>query len=105
MTRCHFPAFVETHGGLYNLHDMVHVRAPSRLHFGLLSLSREEKWPNLQGEQAVPSRHFGGADLMIEEPGIDLSVQPAVSWSAHGPLAERALAYAHRFGQTLPPEV
>jgi beta-ribofuranosylaminobenzene 5'-phosphate synthase len=93
------------HGGLYNLHDMIRVRAASRLHFGLLSLSSEERWPNLLGERAVPSRSFGGAGIMIEQPGIEITVQPAGDWSVDGPLAERALTYARRFAQTLPVEL
>src|ERR1700730_4550769 len=80
---------------------MIRVRAPSRLHFGLLSLFSGERWPNMLGEPAVPARRFGGAGLMIEEPGIELTVQPAVDWSAHGALAERALRYARRFVQTM----
>jgi beta-RFAP synthase len=83
---------------------MIHLRAPSRLHFGLLSLSRAEPWPNLLGEPAVSPRQFGGAGLMIEEPGIQLTAQAAADWSAQGPLAERALEYARRFAQTLPSE-
>jgi beta-ribofuranosylaminobenzene 5'-phosphate synthase len=96
---------METADCLYNLHDMIHVRAPSRLHFGLLSLCSEEQWPNLLGEKVVPSRRFGGAGLMIEDPGIELTAQPAGDWSAQGALGERALGYARRFAQTLPPDI
>lgn len=64
---------------------MIRVRTPSRLHFGLLS-----------------PRTFGGVGLMVESPGIQLAALPAASWSAEGPLAERALAFAHRFVQSLP---
>jgi beta-ribofuranosylaminobenzene 5'-phosphate synthase len=83
---------------------MVRVRAPSRLHFGLLGLSCPAPWPNLLGEKVVPSRQFGGAGLMIENPGIELIAQPAADWSAQGALGERALAYARQFAQTLPPD-
>ena len=38
---------------------------------------------------------------MIREPGISISVQPAENWSAEGPLAERALAYARQFSMSL----
>src|SRR5712692_7630926 len=84
---------------------MVRVRAPSRLHFGLLGLSCPAPWPNLFGEKVVPSRQFGGAGLMIDSPGIELIVQPADVWSAQGALGERALAVARRFAQTLPPDM
>jgi beta-ribofuranosylaminobenzene 5'-phosphate synthase len=66
---------------------MIHVRAPSRLHFGLLSL------PDNEGPWA---RQFGGVGLMVEEPGISVSLQPAENWSVEGPLAERALDYARK---------
>lgn len=83
---------------------MIRVRAPSRLHFGLLVLSPGERWPNLLGERVVPSRRFGGVGLMIEDPGIELTAHPAADWSAQGALAERALEYARRLAQTLPPD-
>src|SRR5262249_34279802 len=71
---------------------MIHVRAPSRLHFGLLSLPADEgSW----------ARQFGGIGLMIEEPGVSVSLQPAESWSAEGFLAERALAYAKQIALAL----
>ncbi|HXG12188.1 MAG TPA: beta-ribofuranosylaminobenzene 5'-phosphate synthase family protein [Gemmataceae bacterium] len=84
---------------------MIRVRTPSRLHFGLLSLPglQVERWPNVSAEEVLPARRFGGVGLMVEEPGIVLTVSPAASWSAEGPLAERALAFARRFVQTLPP--
>lgn len=60
------------------------VRAPSRLHFGLLSWGPESP------------RQFGGVGLMVEEPGLEISAAPAKSWGADGPLAERALQFAGR---------
>ncbi len=77
---------------------MIRIRTPSRLHFGLLSLPSDEAagWPTHDASAALPRRHFGGAGLMIERPGIDLTVEPAASWSADGPGAERALAFAQR---------
>jgi beta-RFAP synthase len=62
---------------------MIRVVAPSRLHFGLLSVPVEGL-----------SRRFGGVGLMIDEPGVAVRVEPASAWSASGPCAERALAYA-----------
>ncbi|HLJ92511.1 MAG TPA: beta-ribofuranosylaminobenzene 5'-phosphate synthase family protein [Gemmataceae bacterium] len=87
------------------IYTMIRVQAPSRLHFGLLSLSSDTHWPNLLGEEAVPSRHFGGAGVMIEQPGIVLTAQPADDWAAEGVLAERALEDARRFAQTWPAHV
>jgi beta-ribofuranosylaminobenzene 5'-phosphate synthase len=82
---------------------MIRVRANSRLHFGLLSLPTEDgtAWPDLQGEPAIPTRQFGGVGLMVRDPGIQIALRPAATWSAEGPLAERALALARRFVLTL----
>lgn len=83
---------------------MIRVTAPARLHFGLLSLpgEGEDFWPDRHGEATLPVRHFGGAGLMIESPSLRLRVEPAADWSAEGPLADRALAFARRFAATLP---
>jgi len=70
------------------------IEAPSRLHFGLLAMPGECKWPNSEGQQTVPARHFGGAGLMIDKPGIALSVAPASAWAAQGPNSARALEAA-----------
>jgi beta-ribofuranosylaminobenzene 5'-phosphate synthase len=55
----------------------LHVRTPSRLHFGLLG------W----GPQVA--RQFGGVGLMIDSPGIELTAEPAPHWIAEGRLASR----------------
>jgi beta-RFAP synthase len=74
---------------------MIRVRASSRLHFGLLKVpSASDALPN--------ERFFGGAGLMIEDPGIDLTVAPAEEWSAVGQGAERALAFARQVAHALP---
>jgi beta-RFAP synthase len=39
---------------------------------------------------------------MVQAPGLELTAAPAASWSAEGPLAERALALAQQFARTLP---
>lgn len=70
---------------------MIRVRVPSRLHFGLLSLTDQP-----EAESAVPPRRFGGVGLMVEAPGLVLTAEPTDRWSAQGPLAERALAAAQR---------
>jgi beta-ribofuranosylaminobenzene 5'-phosphate synthase len=86
---------------------MIRVRAPSRLHFGLLGgalgPSEEDRfWPDRLGEPVLPARQFGSVGLMIEEPGVHLSLAPSAMWSARGPLAERALAFARRVATALP---
>jgi len=83
---------------------MIRVRAPSRLHFGLLSFGAEEDWPGRLNEGVPPARRFGGAGLMVQTPGLCLEARPASEWSAEGPLADRALAFARRFAQNLPPQ-
>lgn len=65
------------------------VRAPSRLHFGLLTVPTADTPPD--------ARHFGGIGLMVTDPGGVVRVTPADEWSASGPLAERALGFAKRF--------
>jgi beta-RFAP synthase len=70
---------------------MLRVRTPSRLHFGLLSLP---------GEAVLP-RHFGGVGLMVRRPGVQVRAAAAPSWSAEGPLADRALAFARRVAEAV----
>ncbi|HWG44731.1 MAG TPA: beta-ribofuranosylaminobenzene 5'-phosphate synthase family protein [Gemmataceae bacterium] len=79
---------------------MISVQAYSRLHLGVL---------RPEGEAAAPlertsARWFGGVGLMIERPGLRVRVRPASSWSATGPLAERALTFARRFAQNIQQE-
>jgi beta-ribofuranosylaminobenzene 5'-phosphate synthase len=82
---------------------MIRVRAPSRLHFGLLSFPVEASCPDPLDPVAVPARHFGGVGLMVQAPGMRITVRPASAWSAEGPLAGRALDYARRFAQAVLP--
>src|SRR5260370_28354737 len=73
----------------------VHVRAPGRLHFGLLALPHAvyaTHWPDVSGRLTIPRRTFGGVGLMIEQPGVELTVRRAAAWSARGPQADRVLA-------------
>jgi beta-RFAP synthase len=83
---------------------MTRVTAPSRLHFGLLSLPATgfERWPGLDGAPGWPVRQFGGVGLMVDRPGLAVRVEPASDWSAGGPLAERAVGFARRVVETLP---
>lgn len=62
----------------------LHLRTPSRLHFGLLSWGPGSP------------RQFGGVGLMIDAPGLELMAEPADVWRAEGPLAERVLDMAKR---------
>jgi beta-ribofuranosylaminobenzene 5'-phosphate synthase len=71
---------------------MLRVRTPSRLHFGLLSLPAE-------GAAAPSGRLFGGVGLMVRRPGVQVAAGAAASWSAEGPLAERALGFARRVAE------
>jgi beta-ribofuranosylaminobenzene 5'-phosphate synthase len=64
---------------------MIRVSAPSRLHFGLLRSSPDPV-----------TGHFGGCGLMIDEPRTIVTAEPSDTWSACGPDAERALAFAQR---------
>ena len=75
---------------------MIRVQTPSRLHFGLLGFESDGSLP--------AARRFGSVGLMVEEPGVLIEAAPASAWSAEGPLAERALAFARRFSQSVPAE-
>jgi beta-ribofuranosylaminobenzene 5'-phosphate synthase len=76
---------------------MVRIATPSRLHFGLFRLATAQDNLDLDSGHALTARHFGGVGLMIDKPGVALSVTPATTWSATGPLAGRALACAQAF--------
>ncbi len=82
---------------------MIRIRTGSRLHFGLFALPSEdaEPWLNQEGEPALPRRQFGGVGLMIDKPGIELTVEDASTSSAQGPLAERALRFAQTYCATI----
>jgi beta-RFAP synthase len=83
---------------------MIRVEAPSRLHFGLLSLPSLDGGSSPCDAENLSTRRFGGVGLMIQQPGVRLTVQPASDWHADGPLAQRALAFARQFAQACPPE-
>jgi len=79
--------------------DMITIRTNSRLHFGLLSLAPEgSSWGTRSAGAILPARSFGGVGLMVEQPGMELTLAAADSWSASctqaGCLAERALSLA-----------
>src|SRR5437870_2060198 len=85
-------------------HPMIRVTAASRLHFGLFALPARgvTHWPNAEGKPTIPARHFGGVGLMIDQPGLQVSIRPASAWSASGPSAQRALVFGQRFVAELP---
>jgi beta-RFAP synthase len=56
------------------------------------------------GQSSLATRRFGGAGLMVQAPGVQVRAEPAAAWSAEGPLADRALAFAQQFISTLPTE-
>ena len=67
--------------------------APSRLHLGMLSLGGD-------------GRQFGGAGVMIDQPGLRLRAVRDITLAASGPLAERAVRFARcwaRFHQLKEP--
>ena len=81
---------------------MIRVQAPSRLHFGLLSLSTEDRWPDREGQGTLLGRRFGGVGLMVQSPGVCLSAVPADRWEASGALADRVRKAALLLAETLP---
>jgi beta-RFAP synthase len=58
------------------------ISAPSRLHFGLLSFNNKE------------CPQFGGVGLMLERPGIDISVVPAGTFRCTGTHRDRVQEFA-----------
>jgi beta-RFAP synthase len=83
---------------------MTRVTAPSRLHFGLFHVPTTgfTHWSGPDGGPGLPVRAFGGAGLMIDRPGVVVTVRPAGAWQVEGPLASRAQAAALRFVTSLP---
>ncbi|HEY8506362.1 MAG TPA: hypothetical protein VIL46_17390 [Gemmataceae bacterium] len=75
---------------------MIRVAAASRLHFGLLGP------PGAGTPTGVPARHYGGAGLMVEAPGVRVRAGFADRWRAEGPLAGRALEFARKVAGSLP---
>ena len=68
------------------LADTIQVVAPSRLHFGMLSFGQPD------------TRQFGGVGVMIDRPGIRLTVSPSGRFEVRGPLEDRAAKFArHMF--------
>lgn len=74
---------------------VVTVRAPSRLHFGLLAPKPGGPW------------RYGGAGVMLDAPGLVLRAEPAESFSAAGWFSERVQRFATQwrtfYGREPPP--
>lgn len=65
--------------------ERVRVRAPARLHFGVLDL------------RGKLGRRFGGMGAAVPSPALQLEAERADDFSAAGPDAERALGFARRY--------
>ncbi len=68
-------------------HRRVVVTAPSRLHFGMFSFGRTD------------ARQFGGLGLMVDQPGLSVSVQASSALQITGPLAESAEKFARQVAE------
>lgn len=64
---------------------IIHVKAPSRLHFGLLSFADDRK--------------YGGCGVMVDEPGVTISFEPASEFNASGSHAQRVTEFASRWAE------
>lgn len=72
----------------------VEVRAPARLHLGMLSFG------------AAEMRSFGGVGVMVDRPAVHVRMWKTDGFEARGPLAERAVGFAQEAakGLGLPPQ-
>ncbi len=69
--------------------SVVHVLAPSRLHFGMFSFGNLRR------------RQFGGVGTMIEQPGLELHITPASEFQVEGPVCNRVHDFARRWAEWL----
>ena len=67
--------------------EVIRVTAPSRLHFGMFSFGQPDV------------RAFGGLGLMLNEPGLRLTVSESDSFTATGIHAQRATEFAQVVAQ------
>jgi len=74
---------------------VVEIRTPARFHLGMFSFGD------------ATTRAFGGTGLMLDSPGIVLRLRVAERFTAAGPHADRALAFARECAGAwgLPPHV
>ena len=63
----------------------IRLTSPARLHFGMLSF----------GNADVPQ--FGGAGVMIDEPGVRLDICESASLEVHGTHAERVVEFVRQW--------
>ena len=80
---------------------MVRIWTPSRLHFGLLGLPWRRSVAGSSRGARIPARRFGGVGMMVERPDLRIATTDAATWTAEGPLADRALAFARRFSESI----
>ncbi|MBN1851754.1 MAG: hypothetical protein JW829_03490 [Pirellulales bacterium] len=59
----------------------IHIQAPSRIHYGMLSFGHGGR------------RQYGGVGLMVNEPRLELTIQPAGELSISGPLSKRIQSF------------
>ncbi|HEV3002964.1 MAG TPA: hypothetical protein VGX78_00815 [Pirellulales bacterium] len=69
---------------------VVHLVAPSRLHFGMLGFGQPG------------ARQFGGVGAMIDAPGLRLSIVAAERFGVKGPLAERVFEFVEHMRTCAP---
>jgi beta-RFAP synthase len=67
----------------------VRVRAPARLHFGVLDL------------RGMLGRRFGGMGAAVPAPALELEAERGDGYSASGPDAERAAGFARRYAEAV----
>ncbi len=67
----------------------VRVRAPARLHLGLIDLS------------GSLGRRFGSIGLAVDAPAFDMTMRPSATLTATGPEATRVLRYVHEAAAAL----
>ena len=70
----------------------VRITAPSRIHFGLLSLHPTDVHPD--------ARRFGGAGVMVEQPSTEIVARKAETTTISGPLAGRVERFIETWAQS-----
>lgn len=76
--------------------QVVRVIAPSRLHFGMLSLGEPQPNAAERGDAPFAARRFGGLGAMIASPGLHVTLQPAERFECAGLLTERVREITRR---------
>ncbi|MCI0334729.1 MAG: hypothetical protein L0228_16060 [Planctomycetes bacterium] len=62
----------------------VHVRAPSRLHFGMFSFGHADR------------PQFGGVGVMVEPPAVDVTISPSPAFAIRGALQQRVVKFVDK---------